>query len=277
MEKNSFTIRSLHTAEELGMVRDLECLVWESDDPVPVHQTMTVVKHGGMVLGAFDAERLIGFQYSFAGFDGKKPYLCSHTLGIHPDYRKSGIGEQLKRVQREEALRIGYDLITWTYDPLETVNGNLNIRKLGAVCSKYIENCYGEMTDILNAGIPSDRFEVEWRIQSEHVSRRMQGDRNGQEDIVSFPQAVQLAVDDRGFAVPVDIDLRFDQPSGTLAVAVPANFQNVKVADMELALRWRLQTRAVFSHYFKQGWQVVQFVKSDGQAPAHYYLLQKSE
>ncbi|WP_245552857.1 hypothetical protein [Brevibacillus massiliensis] len=73
MEKHSFTIRSLHTAEELGMVRDLECLVWASDDPVPVHQTITVVKHGGMVLGAFEGDRLIGFQYSFAGFDGKKP------------------------------------------------------------------------------------------------------------------------------------------------------------------------------------------------------------
>jgi predicted GNAT superfamily acetyltransferase len=259
------------------MVRDLECLVWASDDPVPVHQTITVVKHGGMVLGAFEGDRLIGFQYSFAGFDGKKTYLCSHALGIHPDYRKSGIGERLKRAQREEALRKGYNLIIWTYDPLETVNGNLNIRKLGAVCSKYVENCYGEMTDILNAGIPSDRFEVEWRIQSEHVRQRLQGDRDWQEDIASIPQAVQLAVDERGFAVPLDTDLSLDQPSGKLAVAVPADFQNVKEADMALALRWRLQTRAVFSHYFTKGWQVSQFIKSEGAAPAHYYLLQKSE
>lgn len=46
----------------------------------------------------------------------------------------------------------------WTYDPLETVNGYLNLSKLGGVCTQYIENCYGEMPDILNAGLPSDRF-----------------------------------------------------------------------------------------------------------------------
>ncbi len=73
-------------------------------------------------------------------------------------------------------LAQGIDLITWTFDPLETRNATLNFHKLGAVCNTYFPNLYGDMRDGLNAGLPSDRFQVDWWIASERVAQRLAGE-----------------------------------------------------------------------------------------------------
>ena len=65
-------------------------------------------------------------------------------------------------------------MATWTYDPLESGNAVLNIGKLGAVCRCYLRDLYGTMPDVLNAGLPSDRFEVAWWIESDRVRDRIQ-------------------------------------------------------------------------------------------------------
>ncbi len=269
------TIRLLNTYEELLAVKELEEVIWADDDPVPLHQTMTAVKHGGMIIGAYDEDRLVGFQYSFAGFDGEQTYLCSHNLGIHPDYQKGGIGEKLKRTQRMAAIEKGYELITWTYDPLETVNGNLNIRKLGAICSIYIENCYGEMTDILNAGLPSDRFQVEWWIKRPDVLAKLEGQRKERQLETNAKHLLSYAINAQGIVEPQAIDLTLVEYDGQLVVAVPAAFQAVKAANVDVALRWRLETRALFMHYFQHGWHVSNFIRGVSAEPVHYYLLEK--
>ena len=58
-------------------------------------------------------------------------------LGIHPDYQSMGIGKKLKEEQRKFAKEMGYDLITWTFDPLESRNAYLNVSKLYGIC-RYI-------------------------------------------------------------------------------------------------------------------------------------------
>ena len=35
---------------------------------IPVHQTLTAAKNGGLIIGAFDGEKLVGFSYGFPGF-----------------------------------------------------------------------------------------------------------------------------------------------------------------------------------------------------------------
>jgi predicted GNAT superfamily acetyltransferase len=264
---SSIIIRTIETIEGLEAVRKLEELVWSKEEAVPVNQTMAAVKNGGFVLGAFSEKQLIGFQYSFPGFDGEKCYLCSHSLGIHPELRKYGIGEKLKWAQKKAAAEKGYNLITWTYDPLETVNGYLNLHKLGAVCSTYLENVYGEMADELNAGIPSDRFLVEWGIKdSKNASKYdMEGD---------YPRAIITSIRD-GFLIPekIDVNLR----SKTLFVPVPGNFQELKRYSLTLGLAWREYTQKVFSHYFSLGWKAVDLIK-DWENPIQYnYLLRREE
>ena len=57
------------------------------------------------MLGAFLDEKLIGFQYSFPGFDGTCVYLCSHILAVDSAYRSMGIGAKLKHAQRQESKK----------------------------------------------------------------------------------------------------------------------------------------------------------------------------
>jgi predicted GNAT superfamily acetyltransferase len=263
---SSTIIRSIESIEGLEAVRKLEELVWSKEEAVPVNQTMAAVKNGGFVLGAFFEKQLIGFQYSFSGFDGKSSYLCSHSLGIHPDFRKFGVGEKLKWAQKETAAVKGYNLITWTYDPLETVNGYLNLHKLGAVCSTYLENVYGEMDDKLNAGIPSDRFLVEWVINDSEKSSKSESEND-------YPLAFSTRTED-GFLIPEKIDLNYR--SRNIYVPVPGNFQVLKSYNLSLGITWREYTQKVFTHYFSLGWKAVDLV-IDRENPNQYnYLLQKS-
>ncbi len=127
--------------------------------------------------GAWAGERLAGFVFGFLGFHeaetARRLKHCSHMLGVHPDFRSAGVGYALKTYQREHVLRQGLDLITWTYDPLLARNAQLNIAKLGAVCTTYLPNLYGAMRDGLNAGLPSDRFQVDWWIATPRVADRL--------------------------------------------------------------------------------------------------------
>lgn len=272
------SIRMLKTADEIGPIFELEKEVWQTDTPMPTDQMITAVKHGGVVLGAFLDERLIGFQYSFAGFDGKEAYLCSHMLGTHPDYRHMKVGEKLKWAQREAAQSLGYRFITWTYDPLETANGYLNIGKLGAVCSTYIENCYGDMEDSLNRGIASDRFEVRWYIASERVAQRAGGAPMQKE---SIPQQTlyDWEIDGNGYPIPAHTGVNKAQvnEASVIYLPVPAYFQQMKKQNKPLAITWRHITREAFTYLFEQGFAVTDLIRNDKSAPVHFYVVTKKE
>lgn len=268
-------IRLLNTVPELEEMRKLAARIWGEKESIPTHQTLTACKNGGLVLGAFIGEELVGFQYSFPGYDGKRVYLCSHELGIDAAYRSKKIGERLKQAQREEALRKGYSLITWTYDPLESVNGYLNIAKLGGVCSQNIVNCYGDMDDLLNSGLPSDRFLVEWWIAE--AKPAVQPPLSVEElPAVRDRSLLTWHVNEQGWSVPEQAEAPQSAGDEPLYVPIPSGFQQLKEQDRELALAWRLQTREVFMASFERGFEVAGFVKNpDPAAAVHFYQLRR--
>ncbi|MGE7763061.1 GNAT family N-acetyltransferase [Peribacillus sp. NPDC097895] len=267
-------IRSLHRIEELEDVRKLESNIWGDTDSIPSHQTITAVKNGGLVLGAYCEGQLIGFQYSFPGFNGKSVYLCSHILGIDEQFRNKGIGEKLKLAQREEAIKLGYSLITWTYDPLESINGYLNIGKLGGVCSTYIPNCYGEMEDLLNSGIPSDRFLVEW-----HIGKKETTDSRGRGialDFVIENSLIQWDTIEKGLPVPTVTLPLPEQECDIAFVAIPKDFRTIRDTNIQAANEWRMKTRDIFTDLFQQGWQVIDFIKNPmTEIPIQFYVLSR--
>ena len=228
-----------------------------SDDleVVPLHLLLTVQRNGGLLLGAFDGGDLVGFLFGFPAFDrGGKPKHCSHMMGVDPGYQGAGIGYQLKVAQREFALSQGLDLVTWTYDPLESRNAFLNIHKLGAVCRTYIRDYYGTLADGLNLGLPSDRFEVEWWIAGDPLDRHLP-DQEG--EWVSSSVLLANATAPGGLLVPGSLALDADAP--TIRVEIPADYQAIKAADPGLALEWRLVMRQVSETYFAAGYTVVDF------------------
>ena len=79
---------------------------------------------------------MVGFAYAVVGMKDGRPMQWSHMLGVLPEFR-GGLGYQLKLAQRERALAQGYDLIEWTFDPLQAMNAHLNFAKLGGVVEEY--------------------------------------------------------------------------------------------------------------------------------------------
>ena len=102
-----------------------------------------------------------------------RPMQWSHMVGVLPEYRRRAWAE-LKLAQRERALAAGFDLMEWTFDPLQALNAHLNFAKLGVVCEEYAVNLYGESTSALHRGTPTDRLVVQWRLGEPHVERRIE-------------------------------------------------------------------------------------------------------
>ena len=259
------TLKELTTIKKLRLIGELEHNIWNSP-PLPIHQTLTAVKNGGVIIGAFDEDTFIGFSYGFTGFKDGQTYLVSHMLGVEKEYRSRKIGEKLKRKQREIAINKGYSLIRWTYDPLETRNAYLNLTKLNGICSVYKENAYGEMKDSINKGLPSDRFEVHWHIASEHVSEKEKAD---------YRSAVPLNEVSISNNLPVSTMFHNEQYDAELySLEVPKDFQYVKSQNHALALEWRMNTRSIFQKLFATGYAAVHLIP--GKYTAKYIFVKKN-
>jgi len=279
-------IEPVHELEDYRAVENLQRDAWrlEEVEIVPDHVLVTAQKNGGLVLGAFEelpreGRRMVGFAFGFAGFtgDGEVKH-CSHMVGVASTHQGQGVGYRLKLAQRDYVLDQGLTLITWTFDPLESRNANLNFHKLGATCNTYMRDIYGDMRDELNRGLPSDRFQVAWSIASPHVIARLRQDAVSGVSRASSSLSVLLG---RG----VRILNRFppgecsEPPRNILPVEgqqvmiqIPAHFQGMRSADIALARAWREQTRTLFETAFAAGYTVIDLLFEEGRS---CYLLTK--
>ena len=177
LESQEIAIRPITDVTDLSQVEAIQRDVWDLPDDlmiVPIHMLKAVASFGGVLLGAYTHEGdVVGFVFGFLAVHHGLYSHHSHMMGVLPAYRDRGIGRLLKLAQREAVLAQGLDTISWTYDPLESRNAHLNINKLGAVCHTYVRDMYGEMVDGLNAGLPSDRFLVQWKLLSQRVIDRL--------------------------------------------------------------------------------------------------------
>jgi predicted GNAT superfamily acetyltransferase len=92
------------------------------------------------------------------------------------EYRNAGLGRRLKLAQREDAIARGFDLMEWTFDPLEIKNAHLNIARLGAISRRYKADFYGPSSSPLQGGLPTDRLYAEWWLTSPRVTGTLGGE-----------------------------------------------------------------------------------------------------
>lgn len=263
-------IRAVETIEDCQLIEQLEMTIWGNDTvEISSHLLRVIALEGGVVLLALDDGQAVGFSFAFPALTtDHRVKLVSHQTGVLPPYQSSGLGYQLKVAQRREALARNFNLITWTFDPLQSRNARLNLDKLGAVCNTYKRHFYGDMTDALNRGLPSDRFRVDWWIASEHVAQRLGG--HTAQPSVDCPLLNPGADWQHGFLVP---PTTFDLPQTPLCLLqIPPDLPSLKAHSSELALQWRLHTRAVFEASFSRGYTAVNFLRGDDR---NYYVLQK--
>ena len=269
-------IRDLHGLQDYQAVVDLEREIWgytDSGDLVTIPVFIITVKRGGILIGAFDAsDRMVGFAFSIVGLKDGRPMQWSHMMGVVPEHRRSGLGRRLKLTQRDRAIAAGFDLMEWTFDPLQALNAHLNFARLGVTCDEYLENLYGDSTSALHRGTPTDRFVVQWRLREPHVERR-----------IAARAPVSLRASEAADAPTVNQTVeagkwRATRP-GDLSiegrrvwVEVPTGFTEMQQESPELALEWRLRTREIFAAYFGRGYRAVDFEFQRERGGGRYLL-----
>src|SRR5438132_13706219 len=183
---DSLVIRKCLELDEIRACVALQKEVWNFTDLelVPLRMFVVAEKVGGQVIGAFDGKEIVGFALSIPGARGGHSYLHSHMLAVRKRYRNAGLGRRIKLLQREDAIARGFELIEWTFDPLEIKNAYLNIEKLGIITRRYSVNQYGITTSPLQGGLPTDRLVAEWWLKSKRVENLLRNaERHGFQDL----------------------------------------------------------------------------------------------
>jgi predicted GNAT superfamily acetyltransferase len=208
-------IRSVSSLEQFERCVALQIEVWgyNDGDTIPRRVFIVAQRIGGQVLGAFNGDTMIGFAMSLPGNRDGRSYLHSHMLAVLPEYRNSGIGRRLKLAQRDDACARGFDLMEWTFDPLEIRNAHLNIARLGAIVRRYQPDFYGPSTSPLQGGLPTDRLYAEWWLRSPRVASVLRGEVQPPLIIerVTVPQAIyqwKQDVQQRSLAQALQISIR---------------------------------------------------------------------
>lgn len=282
-------IRHVEADKDYRKLEELQRVIWgmADVDVLPGRMMHAIDFNGGVLLGAYDDDEIIGFVFGVIGtvqglnqrvdqVAAARLQLYSTIMGVHPDYHGQGVGYRLKLAQREFAIRMGIRLITWTYDPLESRNAWLNIVKLGAISHRYLRDFHGEYGGI-NAGLPTDRFYVEWWVTGNRAQSRVERQRGA----LSYDQMIAgraVLVNEASFegdhpAPPEEFNDESER--NLLLVEIPANLQAMKRDDMALAKRWRFHTRALFEHYFANQFIVTDFARrqdEEGRERAYYVL-----
>ena len=271
-EISDITIREIDEPAEIRAVEELQKEAWGLPDldVVPLTQLVAAKEAGGVLIGAFDGEMLVGFVYGFPSFERGELAHHSHMLAVKPAYRNYDLGRRLKLAQREHVIAQGIDLISWTYDPLQSLNAHFNFGKLGVLADRYFLNFYGEDAASFLHQTGTDRLWVSWLVSSERVKERIGG--------ISYsipsnlgPPLVQVEADDSS---------RLNDSAEVLAqdhavIEIPSN---IDALPREMGLRWREDTRCAFTEALKAGYFVDAFVRETrGDKRIGKYILSRKK
>jgi predicted GNAT superfamily acetyltransferase len=263
-------VRNLVSYEEFQRVVHIQKVVWghKDVDLTPAHQFTISIKTGAILLGAYVGDELVGFVYSFPALVEGNLVQHSHQLAVMPQFRGRDIGKILKWSQRRTALRKGYEILTWTSDPLLAMNANLNLHALGAEVGSYLQDFYSGIPALAVAeGVPVDRFFIEWHIRKSKVEHRRRGKHEKIEE-ASLPKALAGAQTQNGFH-PSRVRLGLEE--NCILVEIPRKI-NFDVQDVEEILEWQKKVGRVLKHYFRRGYRAIDFIFQD----RCFYVLSKT-
>jgi predicted GNAT superfamily acetyltransferase len=276
-EKPGIIIRDIELISEMQEVESLQQEVWACDerDIVPLTILVATRELGAILIGAFDGQSLIGFAYSFVGCEDGRIVHHSHMLAVRPRYRNVNLGYKLKLAQRDRALAQGITRMTWTFDPLQSLNAHFNFAKLGVVADAYKINFYGEATSsfLHQIGNGTDRLWVTWPLDSRRVQERIQTKRQSRSSnlepdrVACLIQVGPNNVPQRGHSSQV-IGQKYT------SVEIPADINTLQRESPELAGQWREATRWAFSEATASGYIIKDFwAASRNDEAVGVYLL----
>ena len=140
---------------------------------IPVATMVGANLHGGLVLGAFlPSGEAVAMSFAFLGRIEGPLCLYSQLTGVVPELPVawSGLRDQAafsarSPVPRASSASPGPSTRFRPATPISTSVGWV------PHAARYVENMYGERTDRLNAGVPTDRLIAEWDLSPDPLPR----------------------------------------------------------------------------------------------------------
>ncbi len=275
-ETSTIVIRDIGGGAEMRAVEELQKEVWGLPDldVVPLSHLVAAKAAGGTLLGAFDRETLVGFAYGFVSYEHGTVAHHSHMLAVRPAFRNFNLGHKLKLAQRERVLTQGITVMTWTFDPLQSLNAYFNFNKLGVVSDRYFINFYGEEAASFLHRNGTDRLWVTWLLTSAAI---VDGRLNRTDPALEFERViplVQLGVDESPRRHGLAEALSHEQA----LIEIPSDINALERQSRELAFEWREATRWAFTEALAAGYLVVDFYRqSRGDQRLGIYLLSRGK
>jgi predicted GNAT superfamily acetyltransferase len=253
--------RELKRDEELKACVALQEEIWGLD-PYNVTSMITLtamtMDHPrlGLLMGAFDDERLVGFSFFLASLEPHNVY--GHMLGVLKEYRDRKVGVEILNVSFERLAEVGAKRIVWTYEPLESRNAHVYFNHIGGRVLRYHTAHFG-VGGTMHQGMPLDRFIFETRLGV-------------------TPSLPEFSVGDALKRYPV-ADGRMWPDDDGLLVQIPGDLQELKSQDMDAAGQWRMRTRGIFEDYInRRRYAVEGFLSGHEKGERRsYYLLRARE
>jgi predicted GNAT superfamily acetyltransferase len=271
-------IRDLKTISDLRRALQLEKQVWglEDADVTPLTHAVATQAAGALWVGAFRGEELVGIAYAFPSLRAGRVGLHSHLLAVQPSHRESGVGYRLKLAQRERALALGIAEISWTFDPLRSLNAHLNFTRLRVISDTYRTDFYGPETSSPLHRNGTDRLWVTWRLTERRVEERLRGADNRSE-VLDALQHLEPLVRFNGDGQPILRDVSAALARQRVAIEIPGDTGAIERDNVELARQWRSATRVAFTSALEAGFTVTEFCRwIRGQQGPGAYLLEKA-
>ena len=260
-------IREIDDQSEIRACEELQKEVWGVPDldVVPMTQLVAAKTAGGALIGVFDGDDLIGFAYGFVGYEDGRTTHHSHMLAVKPAFRNLSVGYKLKLAQREFVLAQGITEMTWTFDPLRSLNAHFNFARLGVISGRYLTDFYGnEAASFLHRN-GTDRLWVTWPLASRRTAERI-AVHDIEPDIKTFRPLLRVGDDNE----PILCEWNPSFKSEKVFIEIPSDVHAMEETDFSLAVQWRNATRSAFTEAFANGYVAIGFAR---QTRAGKYLL----
>lgn len=267
-------IRDITTIDEIHAVEELQKEVWGIPDieVVPYTQLAAATHSGGTLIGAFADGEAVGFAYGFAGFERGRPVHHSHMLAVKPQYRSHDLGSRLKLAQRDRVLNQGIQLMTWTFDPLQSMNAHFNFAKLGVFADTYYPNFYGSNAASFLHQTGTDRLWVTWSLSHKRTNERIAGN-TSRNNFVGSNVIIKSNKDETPGVENLD---RISQ-NDLIAIEIPADINDLQKRNPSVAGGWRHATREAFLKALESGFVVEDFVRGEIKGSPGRYILSKGK
>jgi chorismate synthase len=148
--------------------------------------------------------------------------------------------------------------VTWTYDPLLLVNARLNLVRLGARAVRFLPNLYGPLGGLYGE-LPTDRFEVLWRLHGREVKAAALGAEAEVPDAADLPRATPGRI----------------PQAPRVAVEIPAGAPGLYADDPPAARRARERLRRVATRLFARGYEAT-WIGEVGDARVLLYVFERA-